>query len=114
MADNPELTERVRQALTHVSDVREQRMFGSVAFMVNGKLCIGVGDHEDHQLMVRIDPAVYERALEVKGAGPAVMRGRAMRGYVFVTEEGVETDDDLDYWVGLALDFNVRAKSSKR
>lgn len=106
MAYNHELTEQVRQALADIPDVKEKKMFGSIAFMVNGKLCVGVGDHEDHQMMVRVGPDVYDRALQKRGAQPAVMRGREIKGYVFLVEEGVETKEDLDYWIGLALDFN--------
>lgn len=106
MAYNQELTERVRQALAHVPSVEEKKMFGSIGFMVNGKLCMGVGDHEDHQMMIRVGPDAYEEALKRKGAGPAIMRGRERKGYVFLLAEAVKSDKDLNYWVGLALDFN--------
>lgn len=113
MAEKRTLLERVRATLAPVRNVKEKRMFGSVAFMVNDKMCVTVGDHKDHQMMVRIDPAAYERALARKGARPAVMRGREYRGYVFLVEEGVRTQRELDSWVGLALDFNRKAKRSK-
>ncbi|HSX35982.1 MAG TPA: TfoX/Sxy family protein [Patescibacteria group bacterium] len=108
MAYNEKRTEQVRQALAHIPDVQERKMFGSFGFMVNGKLCIGVGDHEDHVMMVRVGPEVYEKALQRKGARPAIMRGQERKGYIFLLEEAVKTQEDLDYWVGLALDFNKR------
>lgn len=109
MAYNQKRTEQVRQALAHIPDVRERKMFGSIGFIVNGKLCIGVGDHTDHIMMVRVGPDVYGQALQIKGAQPAIMRGREIKGYVFLLEEAVKTQADLDYWVGLALDFNKKA-----
>ncbi len=107
MPELQDLTDRVRRALAHLPDVTEKRMFGGIAFMVNGKMCLTAGDHADHQMMVRIDPTAMQRALAKKGASPAKMRGRAIRGYVFLVEEAVKTKRDLDGWVRLALDYNV-------
>jgi len=106
MAYNEKRTEQVRQALADVPHVRERKMFGSIGFMVNDKLCIGVGDHKDHNMMVRVGPEKYEAALAHKGAHPAIMRGREHPGYIFLTEDAVTTQKDLDFWVKLALDFN--------
>jgi TfoX/Sxy family transcriptional regulator of competence genes len=107
MAYNQKRTEQVRQALSHIPDVQEKKMFGSIGFIVNGKLCIGVGDHKDHIMMVRVGADMYEQGLAKKGARPAIMRGREHPGYIFLTEEAVETQADLDYWVKLAVDFNL-------
>lgn len=112
MAYLPDLTERVRQALAHAPGVTEKRMFGGIAFMVNGKMCVTVGDHKDHQMMVRVDPAVYPKAVQRKGAQRARMRGREIKGYVFLRDEAVRTTRQLGSWVDLALDFNVRARKS--
>lgn len=107
MTELPHLTDRVRRALAHHANVTEKRMFGGIAFMVNGKMCVTVGDHVDHQMMVRIDPAAMQLALAKKGASAAKMRGRAIKGYVFLLEEAVTTKRDLDGWVRLALDYNA-------
>ena len=106
MAYNQERTEQVRQALSHIPDVQERKMFGSVGFIVNGKLCIGVGDHKDHSMMVRVGPEMYQQGLGKKGAHPAIMRGREHPGYIFLTEDAVKTQADMDYWIKLALEFN--------
>lgn len=106
MAYNLERTEQVRHRLAHIQDVAEKKMFGSIGFIVNGKLCIGVGDHPDHNMMVRVGPEKYPESLQKKGALPAIMRGREMKGYIFLINKALETEDDLDYWVTLALDFN--------
>ncbi|HSX32786.1 MAG TPA: TfoX/Sxy family protein [Candidatus Saccharimonadales bacterium] len=106
MAYNEELTERVRRLLAHLPNVQEKKMFGSIGFMVNGKLCLGVGDHADHNMMVRVGPDQYEEALRRPGATPAIMRGREHPGYVFLVRSAVATQQDLEYWVGLALEYN--------
>jgi TfoX/Sxy family transcriptional regulator of competence genes len=111
MAYNEKLTQRVRELLAHTPNVEEKKMFGSVGFIINGKLCIGVGDHVDHNMMVRVGPEEYEQALRKKGALPAIMRGREMKGYVFLVNEAFETEKDLKYWVDLALQFNRKLGS---
>ncbi len=86
-------------------------MFGGIAFMVNGKMCISAGKD---RLMFRIDPAIHEKALKRKGCRTVVMKGREYIGYVYVSEEGIKTKEEFEYWIGLALDFNKKAKASKR
>lgn len=106
MAYNLALTEQVRELLADIPNVEERKMFGSVGFIVNGKLCLGVGDHTDHIMMVRVGLEKYSEALQKKGAAPAIMRGRERKGYVFLLAEAVEKASDLKEWVALALDYN--------
>jgi TfoX/Sxy family transcriptional regulator of competence genes len=89
----------------------EKHMFGGVAFMVDNKMCVGV---IRENLMARIGTDVYEKAMEKKGCLPMEFTGRPMKGYVNVTPEGVDLDEDLEYWIVLALDFNPLAKSTKK
>lgn len=109
MAGDDKLLSRVKATLAHVPNVKEKRMFGGTAFMVRGKLCISA---RAQRIMCRIDPALHDAALERKGSRTVVMREREYRGYVYVDAEAVRTKSDLDYWVGLALDYNKRAKAS--
>jgi TfoX/Sxy family transcriptional regulator of competence genes len=106
-----DLLTRVRAALSSRRDVEEKRMFGGTAFMVDGKMCVTVGKKG---LMCRIDPALHDAAVERDGCSSMVMNGRVYRGYVRVQPAAVATKRDLDHWVGLALEFNVRAKSSPK
>lgn len=108
MAYNEDLTGRVRALLAHVPKVEEKKMFGSIGFMVNGKLCIGVGDHPDHNMMVRVGPEKYAAALKHPGAAPAIMRGREHPGYVFLTNRAIKSEADLRRWVDLALEYNQK------
>ena len=110
MAYNEKLTARIRESLSHLSKVEEKRMFRGVTFMVNGKMCISAGDDK---IMCRIDPAIHDEVIKRKGCETVTMRGREYKGYVYVNGAAFKTKRELDYWIGLALDFNKRAKSSK-
>ena len=111
MAYNENLTARIREALAHLPNVEEKRMFRGVTFMINDKMCISAGDTK---IMCRIDPSIHEEALKRKGCETVKMKGREYRGYVYVNEEGIKTKKDLYYWIGLALEFNKLARSSKK
>ena len=111
MAYNENLVNRIREELSHLRHVEEKAMFGGICFMVNGKMCMGV---TKDALMCRIDPAAEAEALERRGCRPMDFTGRPMKGYVFVDDEGYSTRRDLQHWIGLALDFNQRAKPSKK
>ncbi len=112
MSYNEMLANRVREiiALTH-DRVEEKKMFGGLCFMVNDKMCVGI---ESERMMVRLDPAVYDAVLEKDGCTPMDFTGKVMKGYVFVDAAVLNTNKKLDYWVQLALDFNKRAKPSKK
>jgi hypothetical protein len=40
--------------------------------------------------------------------------GKRMKGYVFVSDEGMKTKKQFNYWIDLGLEFNTIAKSSKK
>ena len=111
MAYNEKLAERVREALAGVSKVEEKEMFRSITFMVNGKMCVSVGNDE---LMCRIDPTVFEEALETGHCRAMVHSGKTMKGFIFVTEPGYSKKKDFDQWISLALDFNKKAKAAPK
>jgi TfoX/Sxy family transcriptional regulator of competence genes len=108
---NEKLTTRVRKALEHLPKVEEKKMFRGVTFMVDGKMCISVGDD---RIMCRIDPALHEEAVKKNGVKTVQMGGREYKGYVYVNQEVIKTKKDFDYWISLALEFNKTAKPSKR
>ena len=112
MAYNEKLADRTREiiSLTH-KNVEEKKMFGGLCFMVNGKMCVGV---EQERLMVRLDPEKYDEAMEKEGCKPMDFTGKIMKGYVFVDIDSLNTKKKLEYWVKLALEFNSKAKASKK
>jgi hypothetical protein len=75
------------------------------------KLCVGV---EMERLMVRFDPEIYDQTLRCKGCLPMDFTGQPVRGFVFVTADGFSAEEDLAAWLQLALQFNPKAKSSKK
>ncbi|MBP9884054.1 MAG: TfoX/Sxy family protein [Chitinophagales bacterium] len=111
MAYNTKLADRIREAIADIPHVEEKFMFGGVCFMLNGKMCIGVVQDE---MMCRINPEVYEEALHKDGCREMVFTGKPMKGYVYVSEEGMKTKKEFDYWINLCVAFNSLAKASKK
>jgi hypothetical protein len=65
-------------------------------------------------LLCRIGEQAYSKALEMENVIPMEFTGKAMKGYVFVTENGHKSAKDLKHWLQLCLDFNPLAKASKK
>jgi TfoX/Sxy family transcriptional regulator of competence genes len=105
------LAERVAQALGKSPKVETKKMMGGLTFMVNAKMCVGVVGEE---LMVRIDPEEHDRALKKKGCRVMDFTGKPMKGFVFVGKAGIKSDGELNEWIAMGLDFNKRAKASKK
>lgn len=111
MAYNDKIANRIREHLINQPDIDEKEMFGGIAFMINGKMCVGVVKDD---LMCRIDPDKNDEVLEKPGCRPMDFTGRPMKGWIFIDEHGMKNKKDLDYWIGLALEFNKKAKKSKK
>jgi TfoX/Sxy family transcriptional regulator of competence genes len=60
MAYDEGLAERLRSLLGGNADIAEKRMFGGLAFLLRGNMCVGV--HGD-DLIVRIAPEETDEAL---------------------------------------------------
>ncbi|MFX1705314.1 TfoX/Sxy family protein [Chitinophaga sp. CC14] len=113
MAYNEKLADRVREILSASTDyITEKKMFGGLCFMVNDKMCVGV---RPDKMMVRIDPSKSDEVVE-SSAGAEVMihGGKEMKGFIFVDENELHTKKQLQYWIKMALEFNVNAKSSRK
>lgn len=111
MAYNENLANKIRQALAHLPDVEEKKMFGGVAFMVDGKMCLTAGAD---RMMCRIDPNFHQEAIAKTGCRTVVMKGRDYKGYIYVNEDNLQTPAEFNYWINLALDFNKKAKASDK
>lgn len=100
MAFDEFLGGRVRTALSSRDDVAEKRVFGGLTFMVGGNMCVGiVGD----DLMVRVGPDADAEALAQPHVRPMDFTGRPMKGYVYLSPDGIETDEMLAAWVDRAV-----------
>jgi len=109
MAYNAILTDRVREELSHLKNVEEKKMFRGITFMLNGKMCLSVGNNE---LMCRIDPAIHDKLLETGKCRTMQMKGRDYIGYILVDEEHLKIKKQLEYWINYALEFNAKAKAN--
>ena len=102
MAYDEQLAEQVHQVLVAQSGVVQKRMFGGLAFMVNGNMSVGI---DRDRLMVRVGPEGYEEALVRPHCQPMDMTGRPMRGFVMVGATGISTDEELEEWVRMGVQF---------
>lgn len=118
MAYDEYIADRIRQTFKEKNTAfTEKKMFGGLCFMVDNKMCCGI--HYDKKkktdlLMARIGEAAHDEVQNREGCHPMDFTGRPMKGYVFVTPDGFDTDEDLAYWVQLCIDFNPLAKASRK
>ncbi len=103
MAYSEKIAQSIRHALKHLDNVKEKKMFGGLAFMVNGKLCLTAGPK---RMMCRIDPQLHEQEVKKAGCSTVVMGGKKYKGYIHIQEESLKKEEDLKHWIDLALDFN--------
>jgi len=111
MAYNEKLAQRVREMLADVPNVEEKKMFRGITFMVNGKMCVSVGDDE---VMCRIDPAQHDEAAEQNDVREMMRSGKALKGFIFAGPAATKTKKDLQRWVDMSLGYNSQAKATKK
>ncbi|WP_273567367.1 TfoX/Sxy family protein [Maribacter halichondriae] len=118
MAYDEFLADRIRHVLKQKSVfAEEKKMMGGLCFMVDDKMCFGmhIDKKTDSSLfMARVGTDQYEKALSKPHCMEMNFTGRTMKGYVFVSVEGIDSDKDLESWIQMCLDFNPLAKSSKK
>ncbi|MEJ7741778.1 MAG: TfoX/Sxy family protein [Nocardioidaceae bacterium] len=108
MAYNKELVDRIRDALAAQPSFREVKMFGGLVSLVNERMVVSA--KSDGGLLVRADPERADELLTSRGARPAEMgAGRAMgNGWISVAKETIASDEDFDFWIGVALAYNEK------
>lgn len=111
MAYSQTLANRIREQLQEMEGIEEKEMMGGLAFMLNDKMCVGVIKDE---MMCRVAPEKQEELLEKTGCRPMDFTGNPMKGWLLVDETGLRTIQDMNYWIGVAVDFNQYAKASKK
>jgi TfoX N-terminal domain len=97
VAYDEDLANRVRELLGSERGVDEKRMFGGLAFLINGNMSVAVSGQGG--LMVRVPPGDTAKLLERDHVSPMVMAGRETRGWLRVAVEGVKTKRQLASWV---------------
>ena len=103
MAYDDVLADRLRVLLAGEPGLGESRMFGGLAFLVDGHLAVAASGQGG--LMLRVDPADTESLVDGDRVSRMEMRGRAMNGWLRVAVDAVATDDDLARWAALGVAF---------
>lgn len=112
MAYNEYLQERIDLILNEKNvQYYSKKMMGGLVYMVDEKMCVGI---VKDNLMARVDPEEFQELLKREGAREMDFTKRPMKGYVFVDPEGIDFDRDLEFWIDKCLEFNPKAKSSKK
>jgi TfoX/Sxy family transcriptional regulator of competence genes len=114
VAHDEELAERIRELLSGQPDVTETRMFGGLAFLVDGHLAIAASGQGG--AFVRVDPATSDTLVARTSARLAVMKGRPMDGWLRVSSDHLRTKRQLSRWVERAVTYarSLPPKPSKR
>ncbi len=102
MVFDERLAGRMRKALAQRKGITEKKMFGGLAFLLDGKMCCGIVKDE---MVVRVGPDRYGEALARPHARPMDFTGRPMKGFVFVGQAGIESDESLAEWLELGLKY---------
>ncbi len=102
MAFDEQLANRVRKQLSRQAGLTEKKMFGGLAFLINGNMSVGVHGNE---LVVRIAPEATDAALREPGARLFDITGRPMKGWLLVGSAGVKEPESLARWVRRGVEY---------
>lgn len=113
MAYDIQLADKIRNHLVQFTKlgIHEKKMFGGLAFIINGKMCINVSGNN---LMCRFDPNLTLDIAGRKGYLPMIMKGKATKGYCYVEPSGFKDKKNFEFWMNLCLDYNEKAKSKSK
>jgi TfoX N-terminal domain len=111
MAYDEDLANRIRELIAGEKGLSEMKMFGGLAFLINGNMSVGASGQGG--LMLRCDPDETDTLAAKPHARPFEMRGRGMQGWLRVDAEGLKTKRQLEPWVrrGVAYARSLPAKS---
>jgi len=102
MAFDERFAHRLRGLFDPALPIQEKRMFGGLAFMVQGHMCIGVVGSD---LMVRVGSDAYEDSLAQPHARPMDFTEKQMKGFVYVGDTQALKDKELKAWIQRGLQF---------
>jgi TfoX/Sxy family transcriptional regulator of competence genes len=102
MAYDEHLADRVRERVAAEPGVAEKRMFGGLAFLLDGNMAVGISGDD---LMVRVGSDATDDALARPHTRPFDMTGRPMRGWILVAPEGATDEKELAAWIARGVAF---------
>jgi TfoX/Sxy family transcriptional regulator of competence genes len=103
MAYDEDLAHRIRELLAGEAGVTEKKMFGGLAFLLNGNMSVAASGHGG--LLLRVKPEETDDLSARAHASPFVMRGREMQGWLRVSDDGVKTKRQLEGWVTRGIGY---------
>ena len=103
MAYDEDLANRIRELIAGVPGVTEKKMFGGLAFLIGGNMSVAASGQGG--LLLRCDPDQTDKLAAKPHAGPMVMRGREMQGWLRVADEGLRTKRQLAPWVKIGVAY---------
>jgi TfoX/Sxy family transcriptional regulator of competence genes len=103
MAYDEDLANRIRELISTERGVTEKKMFGGLAFMINGNMAVSASGKGG--LLLHVNPDETEALLNKPHAEPFEMRGRTMNGWLRVEAEGVKTKRQLERWLSRGVDY---------
>ncbi len=112
MVYDEKLAGRVRKLLARRKGFDEKKMFGGLCFMLKGKMVCGVLKED---LVLRVGPESYKKALSHRHVRPMDFTGRPLKGFVFVGPGGCRTEKPLSSWIAGAVEYaSTLPRNSKR
>ncbi len=103
MAYDEDLAFRIRELVVAERGVEEKRMFGGLAFLINGNTSVAASGQGG--LLVRVPPDETDKLVTREHVEPMVMAGREARGWLRVSTDGVKTKRQLQSWVNRGVGY---------
>jgi TfoX/Sxy family transcriptional regulator of competence genes len=103
MAYDVEIANRIREVMEGEHGLSEKRMFGGLAFLIDGKMAVSASNQGG--VLLRIDPTLRESLVSEPHVRPTEMRGRELAGWLRVDAEALVTEDELRRWVSHGVTY---------
>jgi len=103
MAYDEELANRLRETVQGAQGLTEKRMFGGLAFLINGNMAVSASSKGG--LLLRVDPAETDALITEPHAERFRMRGREMDGWLRIDAQAIDTDDEFERWVSRGVTY---------
>lgn len=109
MAYDEGLHDRVSELLSDKIDFSFKKMFGGICYLLNGNMLGGI---IDDNLIIRAGKENHEELLSLENTRVFDITGKVMKGWVLIEPAGIETDEQLNFWLAKGIDF-ARALPAK-
>jgi hypothetical protein len=111
VAYDEDLADRIREIVGSERGVSEKKMFGGLAFLINGNMAVSASGKGG--ILLRVDPAQTDKLAENQHASVAIMQGRAMDGWLRIAPDGIRTKRQLERWATRGVGY-ARSLPPKR